>query len=124
MSRKLVAIESPLAGDFARNIRYARLCCLDALNRGESPYASHLFFTQFLDDRDRGHRRAGIAAGDCWNNAADYVAVYTDLGVSAGMRGGIMRAEAESQAIHYRKLPQELLEKLDKFAEFTPGVDQ
>jgi hypothetical protein len=37
-------------GDLRRNIRYAQLCVLDCLQRGEAPFASHLLYTQVLDD--------------------------------------------------------------------------
>ena len=41
-----VIIESPFAGDVDRNLRYARAAMRDCLLRGESPYASHLLYTQ------------------------------------------------------------------------------
>ena len=52
MEFRLVALESPYAGDVTENETYARLCMADCLKRGEAPYASHLFFTQegLLDD--------------------------------------------------------------------------
>ncbi len=52
MAIKRVIIESPYSGDIPRNLLYARLCVFDCLNRGEAPYASHLFFTQVLNDND------------------------------------------------------------------------
>ena len=82
---KLVVIESPLSGNFKRNLRYARLCALECKSRGESPCASHLFFTQFLDDRVHGDREFGIKAGFEWARHADLVALYWDLGISGGM---------------------------------------
>ena len=33
----LVIIESPFAGDVDTNVKYARACMRDSLNRGESP---------------------------------------------------------------------------------------
>ena len=43
MGMKRVIIESPYSGDIPRNLLYARLCVFDCLQRGEAPYASHLF---------------------------------------------------------------------------------
>ena len=34
---RLVVLESPYAGDVARNVRYARACLRDSLLRGEAP---------------------------------------------------------------------------------------
>jgi len=33
-----VIVESPYAGDVARNVEYARACVRDSLQRGEAPY--------------------------------------------------------------------------------------
>jgi hypothetical protein len=101
---KLVIVESPFAGDVATNIRYARACVRDSLWRDESPYASHLFFPQVLDDEDRGARIQGIAAGLAWGEKADLVAVYTDLGVSVGMAMGIEAADRRGTPITWRTL--------------------
>lgn len=109
-------IESPLKGadgDFARNVRYGRLCGLDCIRRGEAPFAGHLMMTQFLDDRVPEHRAVGMEAGFAWGKCADVVAVYTDLGTSSGMEAGIERATLNGQAIEYRNLPADLMAMLD-----------
>lgn len=102
---KKVVIESPLSGDFARNLQYARLCALDCVNRGEAPYASHLLMTQFLDDRNPEHRKLGMKAGFAWGEAADLVVVYRDLGISHGMEEGIQRAKERGKPVELRVLP-------------------
>lgn len=89
-----VIIESPLSGNFARNIRYARLCMLDCLRRGEAPFASHLLYTQVWDDLDDDLRAKGIAAGHEWYGGADACVVYRDFGISKGMARGIKAASA------------------------------
>lgn len=103
-----VVIESPLAGDFRKNIRYARFCGLDCLKRGEAPYASHLLMTQFLDDSLPEERELGLKAGFVWGEVGDLVAVYEDLGISSGMQEGIERAKARGAAIEYRRLSEML----------------
>lgn len=110
---KRVVIESPLSGDFARNIRYARLCALDCLRRGEAPYASHLLYTQILDDARPEDRKLGMSAGFAWNGAAELAAVYTDLGISGGMRAGIESHERCGTPVEIRSLPPELMAELD-----------
>ena len=81
---RTVAIESPYAGDVARNVRYAKACVRDCLRRGEAPYASHLFFTQegLLDDNVPKERKLGIAAGFAIAEKCDARVVYDDLGQS------------------------------------------
>ena len=102
----LVGIESPYAGDVETNIRYAKACVLDCLRRGEAPYASHLFFTQddLLDDNDPDERMLGIMAGKAWEKKAQYTVVYTDRGISKGMKFGIELAKKEGRPILYRAL--------------------
>lgn len=102
----LVLIESPYAGDVARNERYARACLADSLARGEAPFASHLLYTQpgVLDDTDPAERRQGIQAGLAWGARADLTAVYDDLGVTEGMRQGIVRARGEGRPVEVRQL--------------------
>jgi hypothetical protein len=102
-----VILESPYAGDIEGNVAYARACLRDSLARGESPIASHLLYTQpgVLRDDDKDERRWGIIAGLAWVPVADATVVYTDLGISPGMKFGIARAEALSQPVEYRRLP-------------------
>jgi hypothetical protein len=110
---KRVLIESPFAGDVQRNIRYAKACVMDCLKRGEAPYASHLFFTLegLLDDNIPEERALGIEAGLIWGQAAECTVVYTDLGISEGMEGGIERARKEGREVKIRRLGGEWTEK-------------
>jgi hypothetical protein len=103
---KLVSIESPFAGNVAKNLRYARAALRDSLTRGEAPIASHLLYTQdgVLDDTLPDERRRGIAAGHAWMEKADLVAVYSDLGISSGMRQGVDEAEARKVPVIYRTI--------------------
>lgn len=80
-----VIVESPYAGNVEANVAYARACLLDSLRRGEAPIASHLLYTQVLDDLIPEERELGIAAGLAWRHAAERAAFYTDHGWSAGM---------------------------------------
>ena len=84
---KRVIVESPYAGDIERNVKYARECIADCLKRGESPFASHLLYTQegVLNENDPDERQYGIYAGYEWLLVAEDVIFYIDLGWSKGM---------------------------------------
>jgi hypothetical protein len=104
---RLVFLESPYAGDVARNVAYGRACMLDCLRRGEAPFASHLLYTQCLDD-DRLHERAlGMEAGFAWAAAASISVFYTDFGMSGGMVAGENRALAVGRGVVKRTLAKD-----------------
>ena len=90
IAKPLVIVESPFAGDIARNIHFARLCVRDSLMRGEAPFASHLLYTQPGILRDEVHEERELGMGTGWNVTAraDLVAIYVDLGWSSGMKRG------------------------------------
>lgn len=100
-----VIIESPFAGGH-KNVLFSRSCVLDSLSRGESPYASHLLYTQkgMLNDADPTERRRGISAADGWLEVADHIAVYCDLGITRGMVIGIVKAARLMKPVHLRWL--------------------
>lgn len=120
---RLVIIESPYAGPtpeaVAANVAYARACLLDSLSRGEAPIASHLLYTQVLDDKVPEQRELGIAAGLAWRKAAqrfyrpDVATVwehvlpvfYVDRGWSRGMYAACAMYEREGILYLVRTLP-------------------
>jgi hypothetical protein len=103
---KRVIVESPYAGNVEANLVYARRCLKDCLNRGEAPIASHLLYTQagILDDLNPQERKLGIDAGLAWKEVADLHVVYTDLGISEGMKYGIDYATKNDIPLEYRNL--------------------
>jgi hypothetical protein len=101
---KRVIIESPFAGDIQTNLKYVRQACTDCINRGEVPFASHMFFPQFLDDNDPKQRQLGIEMGyDFWEKA-DLVVFYTDFGISPGMEKALAKAFLEGKPYVKRAL--------------------
>jgi hypothetical protein len=102
---RLVIMESPYRGDTpeqtVENLFYARCCLKDCLDRGEAPIASHLLYTQVLNDTDPKQRQHGIEAGLAWMRRADASVIYTDRGISEGMRKGI-------EAARFAGIPTEL----------------
>ena len=107
--KPLVIIESPFAGGtrgIEANIEYARKCVHDSVHRGEAPIASHLLYTQpgILDDEHHHERQLGIEAGLAWLKVADKTVVYTDRGISGGMKAGIAMAKTFGNHIEYRSI--------------------
>jgi len=107
-----VDIETPYSGktsnDVRRNIFYARACVRDSLLRGETPFASHLFYTQpgILDDNVLEERERGMRAGkELIESLPGIVTVaYCNLGISEGMLYGINRARECGREVEYRLL--------------------
>lgn len=108
-----VILESPFAADdkktAKRNLEYARAALLDSLQRGEAPFASHLLYTQVLDDKDPMQRAQGLASGLAWyyaatQSSATTVVFYVDYGISPGMLEALERAQAEKTPIIFRRI--------------------
>ena len=99
---RLVVIESPYAGDVDTNLLYMSACMADSLSRGEAPFASHGLYTWALDDRVPEERDLGITAGYAWGVMADFIAVYTDLGISPGMERAILHYGRHNMRIKRR----------------------
>lgn len=101
-----VILESPYAGDVDANLTYLRACLRDCLLRGDAPIASHGLYTQpgVLRDEIPEERALGMKAGFAWIARAVATVVYTDRGISGGMKAGIKKAEKAGLAIEYRTL--------------------
>ena len=108
-----VIVESPYAGGF-KNVLYSRECIRHCLDNGESPFASHLLYTQkgVLDDTIPADRARGIAAANGWLEVADYVAVYCDLGITRGMALGMVKAARMQKPIHLRWIKENRAEEI------------
>lgn len=110
-----VLIESPYAGrgdnaekDREKNLEYLRAAMRDCFMRGEAPFASHGLYTQpgVLDDDVPDERSLGIEAGLVWGQQAEKTVVYTDRGVSTGMRYGIENALKSGRRVEVRTLAE------------------
>jgi len=104
--KRIVILESPYAGDIERNLAYARAALRDCVLRGEVPLASHLLYTQpgVLRDEVPEERALGISLGLELRRVAEATVVYTDRGISEGMRLGIADAEAHGRPVEFRRL--------------------
>lgn len=84
--RKKVTVESPYKGSVKRNTLYAKRALFDSVkNHHEAPLASHMLYTQFLDDDDPYERQMGIECGLEWATQAELIVFYIDYGMSSGM---------------------------------------
>jgi len=97
-------IESSYAGDVEANVKYARAAMLHSLRRGEAPFASHLLYTQCLDDTIPAERELGITAGFAWANGLAR-AFYVDLGWSPGMLRALELCEKQGIPYETRNVP-------------------
>lgn len=120
--KRLVFVESPFAGrgnagvsdgmsvlsdlnrDAFANADYVRELCRFLAERGDAPYASHVFCTEFLDDGIPTERALGIEIGLAWGKCAAVTVVGVDRGISTGMRYGIERARAEGRPVEWLSL--------------------
>ncbi len=106
--KTFTVVESPFSAktknELLINLQYAILAVRDSLSRGEAPYASHLFYTQMLDDNDVYERQQGIEAGLNISRLAEQTVVYSDLGISNGMKYGIESAVSLGRSVMERRL--------------------
>lgn len=90
-----VVIESPLAGDWQNNFRYALWCARAVwLRYGHSAIASHLINPWYMDDTVLRERQAGIDNEWVWGDKEAPHWFFTDLGMSRGMVLALDRCEA------------------------------
>ena len=110
MKSKVVTLESPYAPNaetgatIETHVAYAHRAMRDCIDRGEAPYASHLLYPHVLDEFNPAERALGIQLGYEWMIYADEVVVYTDYGISHGMKAAIEYATANEITVVYRSI--------------------
>ncbi|MBQ8837548.1 MAG: hypothetical protein IJ002_08625 [Clostridia bacterium] len=95
--RPLVYICSPFAGDVRANVKAARKYCRFAVLEGKIPFAPHLLFTQFLNDKKPFERELGMVFGNIMMGKCTEVWVFGET-ISPGMHSEIEYAKER----HYR----------------------
>ena len=85
-------VVSPYAGNTRKNVRNAIRYCQFVIENGRIPVASHLMYPQILDDNDPASRELGLMFGLSLLEICDEVWVFTENGVSEGMRAEIQEA--------------------------------
>jgi hypothetical protein len=117
---KRVIIESPFAGLIDINKAYGRFAMHDCLvNHNESPYASHLLYTQenVLRDELPDERKLGIEAGFYWRDVSEKTIFYIDLGITPGMNQGIADCKKKSTPYELRELPDDIWDRFITFCD-------
>lgn len=109
MAKRFVVLESPYAGDLVANLDYARKILRNSIERGETPFMSHLLYTQVLNDLDPDERKRGINLNLNMICLASAVVVYTDRGISSGMQTAINHARHLGVPVLFRSILQEPL---------------
>ena len=114
-SIKRVYICSPLSpqgrtaeekeADWNKNIDIAKKACRLAVKKGCMPYASHLYFTQFLSDFDAEERELGISLGLAWLMDCDELWIIGDR-ISEGMQREIDKAKELDIPVKHLNLNQ------------------
>jgi hypothetical protein len=88
-----------------QHMEYLKAAMADCVRRGESPMASHhLLPGGILDDDTPYERQLGIRCGIAWGDVADAIIVYSDLGVSSGMKQAILYYKDAGKIIEWRTL--------------------
>lgn len=105
-SPRCVCVETPFRGNVPLNVLYADACQLDCLQRGEAPFMGHLQYPRVLNDADPHDRAHGIEAHLAWLRRADAVVIYSDLGITDGMKQAIALAREIGLPFQYRQLAE------------------
>ena len=79
-------IESPYAGDIARNMVYLERCIRWCAENGWAPYASHKMMTDALDDHKPDERILGLQCGYAFRRLVGQRIFFIDYGYSHGMQ--------------------------------------
>ena len=79
------------------NARIAQALCLLAMAQCHTPFASHLLYTQFLDDHNPKHRENGIQCCREMLLRSSVMYVYAPhTGTSKGVQGDLQAAQGEN----------------------------
>ena len=98
--RPMVYVCSPFSGDVAGNIANARKYSRFAVEHGYIPLATHLLFSQFLNDNNLTERDLGLHFGNVLMSHCREVWVFGEA-ISAGMDAEIRRAKRKNYRLRY-----------------------
>lgn len=87
-----------------RQILYAQKAMIDSIHRQEAPFSGILLYPQIMNERIKMDKDIGLLCHMSWIPHADYVAVYTDMGMTDSMQAAINIASMKTKRIEYRSL--------------------
>ncbi len=76
---KRIYLCSRYAGDRANNVAVSERLCRQVIEAGGAPFAPHLLYPRFLDDRNPTERELGIACGLTFMEVCDEVWLYSGM---------------------------------------------
>jgi hypothetical protein len=77
--------------------------------------ASHLLYTQCLNDTDTDERSLGIQAGMRWRHVTKTTLVFVDCGISSGMKAGVEHARKNGYDVREISLQEQMgVEKFEQ----------
>ena len=98
--RPIVYICSPLSGDVESNQKKARGYCRHAVDKGYIPIAPHIYFTQFMNDRDSRERELALFMDIVLLSKCAELWVFGN-NITEGMSIEIEKAKRKGQLIRY-----------------------
>lgn len=98
--RPMVYICSPLSGNIAANQKNARRYCRFAVDSGCIPLAPHLYFPQFMDDRNRAECDLALFMNLVLLSKCAELWVFGET-ISSGMSIEIEKARRKNQTIRW-----------------------
>lgn len=98
--RSIVFVCSPYAGDIEKNVENAIRYCRHALSKKRFPFAPHLLFPQFLDDRVPEQRELGLKFGRIYMKGCKEVWVFGST-FSRGMEAEIAIAKSWKKPVRF-----------------------
>ena len=122
--KEIIYVCSPLKGDTEKNIKNAKSYCRFVYEKGYTPYAPHLFFTQFMDDAKENERSDAIAMGLEMLRCATELWVFVDNGISLGMAWEIEQAGRKNMPVRYFKNLEELEREATTYEEALDPFDR
>lgn len=110
---RLVIVESPYRASPERTLEQNRAYLMQAMadcyRKGEAPFASHHLSTEVLQDDDVYERQLGIRCGLAWGQHASLVAIYSQLGLTPGMRQAIEFYKSIGKEIEWRGIDDRIV---------------
>lgn len=98
--RPVVYICSPFSGNVERNAKNTRRYCRFAVDSGYIPFAPHLFFPQFMNDRDTDERRLALFMDIALLSKCAQLWVFGG-NITKGMGVEIEKVKRKGQPIRY-----------------------
>jgi peroxiredoxin len=103
---KTVMVISPFRASATRSrfqhLEHAKKLCALAARSGAAPFASHVFYPQFLNEDDDEDRQLGLDCEKVWIAGCNELWVWDAWGISDGMKSAILFAKSRGVPVRFR----------------------